>query len=285
VDAAGTPQVGHGEITDRYAYTAFGESDPAGTSGDTSGSTENNYRYTGEQLDPNLGFYYLRARWVDPSTGRFTQQDTWRGSRRSPVTCHKYLYANADPVNGIDPSGHFTLIESMKAVGVVATLAVVGVGSYDFIATGRYHEYNADTMICQAVAMDDPCSEKNVFAGLRRFPAPFYLGDHEVQDNETKTLPFFGPVVHRVFEPNVVHNVALEGHLLYPGTVERSVVRRGSAMHVKTFGGKIWTKNLDSQDFRGIAARLAEAVSTSIKSRQIRVDCRSKPTRPGARGA
>ncbi len=28
----------------------------------------------------------------------------------------------------------------------------------------------------------------------------------------------------------------MKGHLLYPGTVERTVVRRGSAMHVKTFG-------------------------------------------------
>jgi hypothetical protein len=48
---------------------------------------------------------------------------------------------------------------------------------------------------------------------------------------------------------------------------------------------KTWTAKIFDQDFRSIAARLAEAVSTSIKSRQIRVDCRSKPTRPGARGA
>src|SRR5207245_5345170 len=31
--------------------------------------------YTGQQLDPNLVQYYLRARFYDPATGRFTAID------------------------------------------------------------------------------------------------------------------------------------------------------------------------------------------------------------------
>ncbi len=105
VDAAGAPQAGHGEITDRYAYTAFGESDPAGTSGDTSGTSENDYRYTGEQLDPNLGFYYLRARYMDPGQGRFLGMDPFAGSSEEPRSLQKYEYVSNSPVGLVDPGG------------------------------------------------------------------------------------------------------------------------------------------------------------------------------------
>jgi RHS repeat-associated protein len=125
VDAAGVPQAGHGEITDRYAYTAFGESDPAGTSGDTAGSSENNYRYTGEQLDPNLGFYYLRARYMDPGQGRFLGMDPWGGYSPEAASLHKYLYASLNPISGTDPTGLFTMADVNAANSVQDVLAII----------------------------------------------------------------------------------------------------------------------------------------------------------------
>ncbi|HIE02850.1 MAG TPA: hypothetical protein EYP59_21640 [Thiotrichaceae bacterium] len=89
--------------TDTYDYEAFGELL------EETGETENNYRYTGEQLDPNTGDYYLRARYYDPSSGRFLSMDSFNGVNQDPITLHKYLYANADPVNMIDPTGYFSL--------------------------------------------------------------------------------------------------------------------------------------------------------------------------------
>jgi RHS repeat-associated protein len=97
-----------GAITDRYTYTAFGTADPAGTSGNNGHATENPYQYTGEQLDEELGWYYLRARYMDPGAGRFVGMDSWMGNSSDPVTLHKYLYANADPVGFVDPSGMYT---------------------------------------------------------------------------------------------------------------------------------------------------------------------------------
>jgi len=47
--------------------------------------------------------------------GRFTQMDTWMGKRCTPITLNKYIYANTDPVNGIDPSGNMTLSGQMAA--------------------------------------------------------------------------------------------------------------------------------------------------------------------------
>ncbi len=111
-----------GSLTDTYDYEAFG------TLLHQTGSTENSYLYTGEQFDNSLNQYYLRARYYDQGIGRFTQQDTWMGNNYDPVTLHKYLYANADPVNGIDPSGNFTMGQVMSSVNISSTLAVVSAG-------------------------------------------------------------------------------------------------------------------------------------------------------------
>jgi RHS repeat-associated protein len=91
------------------------------------GSTDVEHLYRGEAFDPNVGFYYLRARWMDPSVGRFTQQDVYMGRDMEPMTLHKYLYADADPVNGRDPSGYFTLGEISVAQNIQGVMRTVGV--------------------------------------------------------------------------------------------------------------------------------------------------------------
>ena len=40
-----------------------------------SGSYLNPFRYSGEYFDEETGFYYLRARYYDPSIGRFLTED------------------------------------------------------------------------------------------------------------------------------------------------------------------------------------------------------------------
>jgi RHS repeat-associated protein len=60
--------------------------------------------YRGEQYDPDLGLYYLRARYYNPVTGRFMNVDTLAGDGQ-----RRYQYAAADPVDGADPSGNFVL--------------------------------------------------------------------------------------------------------------------------------------------------------------------------------
>jgi RHS repeat-associated protein len=74
-----------------------------------SGTTPNEWRYEGEQYDQGSGLYDLRARWMDPGVGRFTSRDTFSGTQTDPVSLHPYLYAEADPVNRTDPSGHNSL--------------------------------------------------------------------------------------------------------------------------------------------------------------------------------
>jgi RHS repeat-associated protein len=102
-----------GQITDTYDYDTYGQLLH------TTGATTNPYLYTGEQYDPALGLYHLRARMMNPLTGRFWNADTYEGTQ-DPASLHKYLYANADPVQGIDPSGNFTLSEAVQTVRLYA---------------------------------------------------------------------------------------------------------------------------------------------------------------------
>jgi RHS repeat-associated protein len=102
-----------GAVTDTYTYDAFGTLITA------TGSTNNRYLYSGEQFDPNLGLYYLRARLMNPLTGRFWSMDSYEGDSEDPASLHKYLYANADSVNGMDPSGNMTLTEQIGVSGII----------------------------------------------------------------------------------------------------------------------------------------------------------------------
>ena len=79
-------------MTDTYDYDAWGNAV------NVPGPTPNLYRYRGEQYDPDLRLYYLRARYFNPLTGRFLTRDPESGKLTDPGTLHKYLYTGADPV-------------------------------------------------------------------------------------------------------------------------------------------------------------------------------------------
>ena len=100
-----------GTVTDTYEYDAFGNALV------TTGSTPNNYLYRGEQFDSDLGLYYLRARYYNPTTGRFMSRDPESGNGLDPKSLHKYLYAGGDPVDMADPSGRAELFEKALIEG------------------------------------------------------------------------------------------------------------------------------------------------------------------------
>ncbi|MDE6759822.1 MAG: RHS repeat-associated core domain-containing protein [Lachnospiraceae bacterium] len=67
--------------------------------------------------DVTSNLYYLRTRYMNPSTGTFISMDTYEGSIYDPDTLHKYMYANGNPVTYSDPSGNF----ASAVGGLVAT--------------------------------------------------------------------------------------------------------------------------------------------------------------------
>ena len=109
-----------GAVTDRYTFSAFGELL------DHQGSDPNSYLFAGEPLDLSSGFYYLRARWMQPGVGRFVSMDPFPGLPFEPSTLHRYLYANLDPVNRVDPSGQFGLAIELPIANLFGSLARLG---------------------------------------------------------------------------------------------------------------------------------------------------------------
>jgi RHS repeat-associated protein len=95
-----------GAITDTYAFDAFGRTLSS------TGGTANTFLFAGEQAASGVSLDYLRARYLDPSLGRFVSADPVSGNTNRPISFNKFVYADANPVNRIDPSGKFTLLES-----------------------------------------------------------------------------------------------------------------------------------------------------------------------------
>jgi len=88
-----------GAVKQRYDYT------PYGVVLASQGSVVNAFQYTGEWWDAGVGLQYLRARWYDGTTGRFTTEDPAPGYARIPRSLHIYVYAWNNPVNLTDPAG------------------------------------------------------------------------------------------------------------------------------------------------------------------------------------
>ena len=92
-----------GNVTKTYEYDSFGnEVKPEK-------KDENPYRYCGEYYDKETEEVYLRARYYEPSAGRFITRDTYTGESDEPLSLHLYTYCENDGVNAWDPSGHYKI--------------------------------------------------------------------------------------------------------------------------------------------------------------------------------
>ena len=131
---------GNVAVTDTYTYDAFGILIAS------SGSTPNTYLYRGQQWDPHLGLYYNRARYLNPNSGRFWTMDPDAGVQSDPVSLHRYLYANANPVGFFDPSGNFSVTEVELSTALQMALSgVLNVGVNFAVKRGLLHqEYRLD---------------------------------------------------------------------------------------------------------------------------------------------
>ncbi|MEM1263492.1 MAG: Ig-like domain-containing protein [Pseudomonadota bacterium] len=178
-------------ITDTYLYEAFGDIDVQ------NGSTENRYLFTGEQYDPNVGFYYLRARYYDPSVGRFPTMDTFQGLMFEPATLHKYVYVHSNPGNMIDPSGLFQVASFTAAQNASAVLNLAGAT----VALATYHSIVTSAELAQDTAIARNCAlQGSPRCRTKKLPVIIYGTDVEpVTQHIAEAVIGKGisPVLHR----------------------------------------------------------------------------------------
>ena len=94
-----------GNVTERYAYTAYGTptiTDGAGATL-TTGVDNNRYTYTGRERDETLSLYHFRARMYDAVSGRFCSKDPV--GYRDGYSLYRSYFVPSD----VDPSGNHLL--------------------------------------------------------------------------------------------------------------------------------------------------------------------------------
>ncbi len=97
-----------GNVVYHTGYDSFGNNIS------TSGSGGDRFGFTGREHDAALNLYYYRARFYDPTTGRFLSKDPLGYDAGD---ANLYRYVGNGPTNGTDPSGTVIIFPVVIAIG------------------------------------------------------------------------------------------------------------------------------------------------------------------------
>jgi RHS repeat-associated protein len=86
-----------GTVLDHVIYDSFGN-----VTSETNATNGDRFKFTGREFDAATGLYFYRARYYDPATGRFVEQDPLSfGGGDSNL----YRYCGNEPTGYLDPTG------------------------------------------------------------------------------------------------------------------------------------------------------------------------------------
>jgi len=90
----------------------------------------NPFQYEGGYFESSTGLVKFGTRYYNPQLGRWTQQDAVSGSLGKPDSLNRYLYVDDDPVNQVDPSGRFAVLDCVGTIlltlfGLWAAIAII----------------------------------------------------------------------------------------------------------------------------------------------------------------
>jgi RHS repeat-associated protein len=114
-----------GSVVERYLYDPFGAPDIRDANWNARSSTTigNPWLFTGQEWRGDIGLSNYKARWYQPTLGRFMQNDPVRFDA-GDINLYRYCFNN--PANANDPTGNLTeyeknqIRESALAGGTVA---------------------------------------------------------------------------------------------------------------------------------------------------------------------
>jgi RHS repeat-associated protein len=126
-----------GTIAERYAYTAYGQPTILDASGAVLQTSDFSLRYsfTGREWDATLGLHHFRARWMNPSAGRFLGRDPI-GYEGSEWGLYEFLESNS--FGNLDPFGKSCLCgEEITCVAKCGPIACLMARVYRDLAMRR----------------------------------------------------------------------------------------------------------------------------------------------------
>lgn len=241
----------NGNIVNNYQYDEWGNiiSKTEGIS--------NPIRYSGEYYDEESGLYYLRARYYDPSTGRFISRDTYEGDIANPLSINQYSYCYNNPLIYCDPSGHYTDYSQIDYAKEAARMNISQTGAWRDEVDQRladigskYMGGSTDLHIVAAILQTVNTTTSSSAAG----GSPSKNGN--VKPSSTKTLSVSTNTTYesKLFPPNLVNE--MNNLMTVPQAIsktardtfmEKSV--QNSSMELITFTGSVVLVNSIDPDF------------------------------------
>ena len=134
------------------------------------------YSFAGREYDGESMLYYNRARYYDPSIGRFLQKDPLPGALGVPMTVvNSYVYAGNNPFGLKDPTGEsflgslFDVISGSFSVVIAAVLSGLNSFSQAVARGGNFWQVLGSTVLGAAIGVG------TVFADTAAIAAGFIV--------------------------------------------------------------------------------------------------------------
>ena len=155
----------------------------------------NPLRYRGYYYDTGTNLYYLQSRYYDANIGRFINADDAEllGMSGRVVSNNLFAYCNNNPVNGMDPSGYYNILNFncyAYAMGVFNKWLHPGTNKVDinkkFIPMP--YSYSSDNIVNWVIKDFG----KNIVRKLKNKGSKLNKGEYRVA---IRTYEFFGPIL------------------------------------------------------------------------------------------
>ncbi len=156
----------------RYDYDAYGNIVNTVT-------PQTNMLYSGEWRDMDIENDYLRARWLDFATGRMISKDVYPGHYASPLSLHRYMYANANPIMNVDPTGQF-------AVAMMTDISVANAVRVNIGMSIAVNAFLIDHYIRYKSGVAHKAAGQEIETFVQSAPSPLTQFDFDALENRIK---------------------------------------------------------------------------------------------------